>query len=137
MEARYETHLLIDELQREKMLETQAKQEQVLPVTQEVRSKPPTVLKTIYQLKATDRPADAAAMLQERAQRLLSKLLYTKHQTTRLHSTTPDDLTQLIDDIDSCRQALDAWKRDVRATATEIVVKFSDLQQELIALRTR
>ena len=32
MEARYETHLLIDELQREKMLETQAKQEQVLPV---------------------------------------------------------------------------------------------------------
>ena len=116
MEARYETHLLIDELQREKMLETQAKQEQVLPVTQEVRSKPPTVLKTIYQIKATDRPADAAAMLQERAQRLLSKLLYTKHQTTRLHSTTPDDLTQLIDDIDSCRQALDAWKRDVRAT---------------------
>ena len=32
MVARYETHLLIDELQREKMLETQAKQEQVLPV---------------------------------------------------------------------------------------------------------
>ena len=33
MAARYETHLLIDELQREKMLETQAKQEQALPVT--------------------------------------------------------------------------------------------------------
>ena len=32
MEARYKTHLLIDGLQREKMLETQAKQEQVLPV---------------------------------------------------------------------------------------------------------
>ena len=137
MEARYETHLLIDELQREKMLETQAKQEQVLPVTQEVRSKPPTVLKTIYQIKATDRPADVKVMLRERAHELFGELLYTMKQTRRLRKATPDDLTQLIDDIDSCRQALDAWKRDVRATATEIVVKFSDLQQELIALRTR
>ena len=40
MEARYETHRLIKELQREKRLETQAKQEQALPVTQDVRSKP-------------------------------------------------------------------------------------------------
>ena len=32
MAARYETHLLIDELQREKMLETQAKQKQAVPV---------------------------------------------------------------------------------------------------------
>ena len=32
MNARYETHVLIDNLQREKMLETQAKQEQVVPV---------------------------------------------------------------------------------------------------------
>ena len=137
MEARYETHLLIDELQREKILETQAKQEQVLPVTQDVRGKPPAELKTIYQLKATDRPADLKAILQERAERLLGKLLYTKHHTTSLQRATPDDLTQLIEDIDSCRRALDVWKHDVTATATEIVVKFSDLQQELIALQTR
>ena len=39
MEARYETHRLIKELQREKRLETQAKQEQAVPVTQDVRSK--------------------------------------------------------------------------------------------------
>ena len=40
MAARHETHLLIKELQREKRLETQAKQEQAAPVTQDVRSKP-------------------------------------------------------------------------------------------------
>ena len=33
MGVRYETHLLIDELQREKILETQARQEQAVPVT--------------------------------------------------------------------------------------------------------
>ena len=137
MEARYETHLLIDELQREKILETQAKQEQVLPVTQEVRSKPPAELKTIYQLNATDRPANVKAKLRGRARELLVELLYTRDETTRLHSTTPDNLTQLIEDIASCTHALDAWKRDVTATATEIVVKLCDLQQELIALRTR
>ena len=32
MLVRYETHRLIDDLQREKLLETQAKQEQVMPV---------------------------------------------------------------------------------------------------------
>ena len=32
MYVRYETHLLIGDLQREKMLETKAKREQVLPV---------------------------------------------------------------------------------------------------------
>ena len=137
IEARYETHLLIEELQREKMLETQAKQEQVVPVTQEVRSKPPAELKTVDQLKASDRPANVKAKLRERAQRLIGELLHTSHQTMRLHSATPDDLTQLIEDIDTCRQAVVAWKRDVRATATEIVVKFSDLQQEHISLRTR
>ena len=40
MRVRYETHRLIKELQREKRLETQAKQEQAVPVTQDVRSKP-------------------------------------------------------------------------------------------------
>ena len=138
MEARYETYLLIDELKREKIqTQTQAKQEQAVPVTQEVRCKPPTELKTICQLKATDRPADLRAILQERAERLLGKLLYTKHHTTSLQRATPDDLTQLIEDIDSCRRALDVWKHDVTATATEIVVTFSDLQQDHIALRTR
>ena len=156
MVARYETHLLIDELQREKMLETQAKQEQVLPVTQEVRSRPetqahqeqvlpvtpevrsrPAELKTIYQLKATDRPANVKVMLQERAYELLDELLDTEDETIRLRKATSDDVTQLIGDIDSCQQALDVWKRDVTATATEIVVKFNDLQQEIIALQTR
>ena len=32
MTVRYETHLLIGDLQREKMMETQAKQEQVVPL---------------------------------------------------------------------------------------------------------
>ena len=137
MEARYETHRLMDELQRYKILETQAWQEQVLPVTQDVRGKPPAELKTIYQLKATDRPADVTTKLQGRAQKLLDDLLDTMDKTARLHRATPDDLTQLIEDIDSCRRALDVWKHDVTATATEIVVTFSDLQQDHIALRTR
>ena len=141
MHARYETHRLIDYLQREKMLETQAKQEQVLPVAQDARSRrsrsKPSELKTIYQLKATDRPADVSGKLWERAQKLLGELLETDHATKRLNAITPDDLTQLIKDIASCRRAIDVWMRDVTATATEIVVNFSDLQQELIALRTR
>ena len=139
MEARYETHRLMDELQRytRKILETQAWQEQVLPEAPEVRSKPPAELKTIYQLKATDRPADVKVMLQERAHELSGELLDTNDQTISLHRATPDDLTQLIEDIVICGQALVAWRRDVTATATEIVVKFSDLQQELIALQTR
>ena len=136
MHARYETHRLIDYLQREKMLETQAKQEQVLPAAQDIRSKP-TELKTIYQLKATDRPADVSEKLRERGQKLLRKLEATDHATKCLRKVTPDDATQLIKDIASCRRAVDVWMRDVTATATEIVVNFSDLQQELIALRTR
>ena len=136
MEARYATHRLIDYLQREKTLETQAKQKQVLPVAQDIRSKP-SELKTIYQLKATDRPADVSEKLRERGQQLLGKLMDTQEKTMFLHKYTPDDLTQLIKDIASCRRALEAWMRDVTATATEIVVNFSDLQQEHIALRTR
>ena len=134
MEARYATHRLIDYLQRKKMLETQARQEQVLPVAQVVKSKP-SELKTIYQLKATDRPADVAEKLRERGQKLLRRLEGTDHATKCLR--TPDDATQLIKDIASCRRAVDVWMRDVTATATDIVVKFSDLQQENIALQTR
>ena len=136
MEARYKTHRLIDGLQRQKTLETQAKQEQVVPVAQDIRSKP-SELKTIYQLKATDRPADVAKKLRKYAQERLDQLLQTKDVTKYLRQDTPDDLTQLIKDIASCRRAVDVWMRDVTATATEIVVNFSDLQQEHIALRTR
>ena len=129
MEARYQTHLLI-----QKILEAPEKQEQAVPVTQEGK---PTKLKTIYQLKATDRPANVKDKLKKRAKKLLAKLKETCDGALNLHSVTPDDLTQLIEDIDTCREAVVAWKRDVKATATEIVVKFSDLQQELIALQTR
>ena len=131
MEARYQTHLLI-----QKILEAPEKQEQAVPVTQEVRSTP-AELKTIYQLKATDRPANVKDKLKKRAKKLLTKLKDTCDGAMSLHSITPDDLTQLIEDIDTCREAVVAWKRDVRATATEIVVKFNDLQQEIIALQTR
>ena len=136
MEARYTTHRLIDDLQRAKMLETQANQEQVLPAAQDIRSKP-TELKTIYQLKATDRPADIEEKMRKLAMKLFEKLLYTFDKTLLLRTATPDDITQLITAIYSCARALDGWMSDVTATATEIVVKFSDLQQEHIALRTR
>ena len=53
MEVRYETHRLIKELQRGKRLETQAKQEQALPVTQDVRSKPEKQAKQEQAVPAT------------------------------------------------------------------------------------
>ena len=137
MVARYETHLLIDELQREQILETQAKQEQVLPVTQDVRSKPPAELKTIYQLKATDRPADVKAKLRERGHELFLKLRDTCDGTMSLLEAMECDATQLITDILSCAEVTDVWMRDVTATATQIVQKYNDLQQEHITLQTR
>ena len=82
--TRHATHLLIDKLQREKILETQAKQEQAAPVTPEVRSKPPAELKTIHQLKATDRPADVKAKLQKRAQKMLRNLCTSSYLANHL-----------------------------------------------------
>ena len=137
MGARYETHLLIDELQREKILETQAKQAQAVSVTQEVRSKPPTKLKTIDQLKATDRPADVKAKLQERAQEMLRKLCANSDCAKHLRSAMPGHATQRIRVIGRCEQAIDAWMRDVTASATQIVEKYKHLRQEHITLQTR
>ena len=134
MEARYETHRLIDELQRERKLETQANQEQVLPVAQEVK---PAKLKTIHQLKATDRPTDVKAKLQECAQEMLGKLCANKDWAKYLCPAMPGDAAQRIREIGRCEQAIDAWMRDVTATATEIVAKFNGLQHEHIALLTR
>ena len=137
MGARYETHLLIDELQREKMLETQARQERAVPVTQEVRSKPPAKLKTIHQLKATDRPADVKAKLQERAHEVFLKLRDTCDGTMSLLEAMHGDASQLITDILSCAETTDVWMREVTATATQIVEKYHDLRQEHIAVQTR
>ena len=123
--------------QREKMLKTQAGQQQVLPVAQEVRSKPPAKLKTIHQLKATDRPADVKARLQKRAQKMHCDLCTSKYLANHLRSAMPSQVTQLVTDIGHCQQAIYAWRRDVTATATEIVAKFNDLLQEDVTLRIR
>ena len=136
MEARYTTHRLIDEFQREKMLETQANQEQVLPAAQDIRSKP-TELKTIYQLKATDRPADIEEKMRKLAMKLFEKLLYTFDKTLLLRTATPDDITQLITAIYSCARALDGWMSDVTATATEIAAKWQNILHEDVTLLVR
>ena len=136
MEARYTTHRLIDEFQREKMLETQANQEQVLPVPQEVKSKP-TELKTVDQLKATDRPADVEQKLRERGQQLLDKLMDTCAGIKRLPKAMRGDTSQLIKAMFSSLRTTDLWMRDVTATATQIVEKFNELQQDQITQRTR
>ena len=137
MEARYTTHRLIDEFQREKTLETQANQEQVLPVPQEVKSKP-TELKTVDQLKATDRPADVAEKPRERGQKLFIKLMDTRDGTKRLLKDMPaSDTIPLIKDMISFVRTIAVWERDVTATATQIVEKFNELQQDQITQRTR
>ena len=124
----------MEELQREKMLEVQPNQEQALPVAQDIRSKPAEP-KTIYQRYIN--AADVTAKLPGRARKLLDDLLDTMDKTARLRKAMADNSTQLIEDIVICQQAVVAWQHDVTATVTEIVVKFGDIQQEYIALRTR
>ena len=136
MLVRYETHRLIDDLQREKLLETQANQKQVLPVAKEVRSKP-SELKTIHQLKATDRPTYVKAKLKKRAKTLLRSLRRINDAAKSLLEVIPEDTIQLIQDIESCSTLVVVWMDDVEATATQIVEKFNDLGQEEIALRNR
>ena len=104
---------------------------------QEVRSKP-AKLKTINQLKATDRPTEVKAMLQKRSQQLLLKLCARNRRAQSFCQVMPGDAPhQLIKNIGRCEQAIDAWMRNVTATATEIVAKFYDIQQEYVTLRVK
>ena len=105
--------------------------------SKQVGGKPPARLKTIHQLKATDRPADVEAKLQKRAQRMLYNLCTSNNWTKLLQPAMPSHATQRIVDIGRCEQAIGAWRRDVTATATEIVAKFNDLLQEDVTLRIR
>ena len=106
------------------------------PPPQKITDKP-AELKTIDQLKATDRPADVEEKLRERARSLIGNLMDTHNMTKYLLKTMPDNAKQLRRDIESCSKATMAWTRDVTATATQIVEKFNDIQQEEISLRTR
>ena len=101
-----------------------------------VRGKP-AELKTIDQLKATDRPADVAEKLRERGQHLLGKLEAARKGALILSEDMPGDASQLITDVISCERTVDVWMRDVTATATQIVEKYNDLQQDNLTLQTR
>ena len=104
--------------------------------SQKVRGKP-TELKTIDQLKATDRPADVEQKLRERGQELLDKLMDTCAGIKRLPKAMRGDTSQLIKAMFSSLRTTDLWMRDVTATATQIVEKFNELQQDQITQRTR
>ena len=94
-------------------------------------------LKTIHQLKATDRPTEVKAMLQKRGQQLLLKLCARNRRAQSFCQVMSGDAAQLITNIGRCEQAIDAWMRNVTATATEIVAKFYDIQQEYVTLRVK
>ena len=97
----------------------------------------PAKLKTINQLKATDRPADVKARLQRRARKMHCDLCTSKYLANHLRPVMPSQVTQLVTDIGHCQQAIDAWRRDVAATAIEIVAKFNDILVEDVTLRIR
>ena len=107
------------------------------PPPQQVGGKRPAKLKTIHQLKATDRPTDVEVMLLRRARDLFLKLKDTSDGALSLPEAMEGDASQLIEDIFSCSSTIDAWMRDVTATATQIVGKYNDLQQKHITLQTR
>ena len=105
--------------------------------SQQVRSKR-AKLKMIHQMKATDRPTEVKAMLQERRELLLRKLSSNKRKAKSYCRLIPGDAPhQLVRNIGCWEHAIDAWMRDVTATAIEIVAKFNELQHEHIALLTR
>ena len=104
--------------------------------SQQVRSKR-AKLKMIHQMKATDRPTEVKAMLQERRQEMSRQLCASNNRAKLFCQVMPGDATQLIMNIGRCGQAIDAWMRDVTATATEIVAKWHDILQEDVTLRIR
>ena len=94
-------------------------------------------LKTIDQLKASDRPTHVEQKLRERGQQLLDKLMDTCAGIKRLPKAMRGDTSQLIKAMFSSLRTTDLWMRDVTATATQIVEKFNELQQDQITQRTR
>ena len=97
----------------------------------------PAELKTIHHLKADDKPAEVKARLEVHARKLIRKFCAIDHRAKRLFRAMPHEVNRIISDTGRCEQALQFWMRDVTATATQIVEKFNELQQDQIALRTR
>ena len=106
------------------------------PPSQQVRSKR-AKLKTIHQLKATDRPVDVKAILQNHSEQLLLMVCECKRKAKSVCPITPGDAAQLIRNIGRLEQAMDAWMRDVTATATEIAAKWQNILHEDVTLRVR
>ena len=106
------------------------------PPSQQVRSKR-AKLKTIHQLKATDRPADVKAVLQSHSEKLLRVVCDFKSKAKSVCPVMPGDVAQLIRNIGRLEQAMDAWMRDVTATATEIAAKWQNILHEDVTLRVR
>ena len=102
----------------------------------QVRSKP-AKLKTIHQLQATDRPTEVKALLQTHSENLLLMVCECKRKAKSVCPITPGDAAQLIRNIGRLEQAIDAWTRDVTATATEIAAKWQNILHEDVTLRVR